>query len=370
MNLKNKINDFLKDNKRPSRSIKTNKELWNEIIENTSFLESSAGFYQRVHHIFNSNDIPVCKKCNEPKKWINRGKDSNYSKYCSCSSNIDKSFKEIPEDILLIQIDNFLNNCTSKRPLVSLKANKELYNNIVFRTNYLPDEVAQVQRLYHLQNGHFTAICTECGSKNMKFYMGEYRKTCSSSCSMKQQNRDYLKNYNSEHGTEYHNISSIPEVKNNKIKSSLEKYGTDNPSKSKTIKNKISKIQKSKTLEEKKEIKQKQLQTKIKNGTIVEQTIEKDNYYREVWTITKHYYNTFIEKIDPLKLRSFEFQLDHIFSISEGYKNKIPAEIIGHSSNLQIIKGDDNLKKREKCNKTKNALYYDYMTNKFNKPKY
>lgn len=41
--------------------------------------------------------------------------------------------------------------------------------------------------------------------------------------------------------------------------------------------------------------------------------------------------------------------LDHKISIAYGFKNGIPANVIGHISNLRYIPGDENLAKGTKC---------------------
>lgn len=43
------------------------------------------------------------------------------------------------------------------------------------------------------------------------------------------------------------------------------------------------------------------------------------------------------------------YQLDHKYSILEGFKNGIDAEIIGNINNLEFITWEDNLKKSSKC---------------------
>jgi len=58
--------------------------------------------------------------------------------------------------------------------------------------------------------------------------------------------------------------------------------------------------------------------------------------------------------------RGPHYHLDHIFSIIEGFKQKIPPHIIGHYSNLKIITAKANCSKRGDCGKTVEQLYEDY----------
>lgn len=74
---------------------------------------------------------------------------------------------------------------------------------------------------------------------------------------------------------------------------------------------------------------------------------DKENYYREVWNITKQ---------QPLEtLRNFDkrgnagtegsYQIDHIYPISKGFLNGIDASKIGNIKNLQMLPWKENIKK-------------------------
>lgn len=69
----------------------------------------------------------------------------------------------------------------------------------------------------------------------------------------------------------------------------------------------------------------------------------KSAYYKEVWAITESqplYTLTNHEK------RHFKgYHLDHIIPISYGFKNELPADVIGHISNLQFIPYKENMLK-------------------------
>ena len=87
---------------------------------------------------------------------------------------------------------------------------------------------------------------------------------------------------------------------------------------------------------------------------------EKEKYYQLVWEETdrqfyKHYYD-----IENSNLRSNNFHLDHIYSISEGFRHNIPYQVIGHFTNLRIISATENCSKQGKCHKTLTLLYEDY----------
>jgi hypothetical protein len=87
------------------------------------------------------------------------------------------------------------------------------------------------------------------------------------------------------------------------------------------------------------------IKKKIKNI----KDIDKRVYYAKVWYVTE---SQPLHKLKNYELRSFKgHHLDHICSISEGYKNKISPEIIGNIKNLQFIPWDENYKKGSKVEK-------------------
>jgi len=62
-----------------------------------------------------------------------------------------------------------------------------------------------------------------------------------------------------------------------------------------------------------------------------------------------------IKNID-LRGRKFGFDLDHKYSIYNGFLNQIDAKIIGHYLNLHIISSTENRKKRTNCSVTIDTL--------------
>ena len=100
-------------------------------------------------------------------------------------------------------------------------------------------------------------------------------------------------------------------------------------------------------------------ETKIARGLAIpkEQKTEWELYREQVLNHTykswKHHQN----KINPLGLeRGSEYELDHKFSITEGFKQNVGPEVIGHYSNLELLPKDDNRSKRIKCSITLEEL--------------
>lgn len=79
----------------------------------------------------------------------------------------------------------------------------------------------------------------------------------------------------------------------------------------------------------------------------------KELYYRAVWGYTEISYNYNKHTIDPHNMRGFtdgyEYHLDHIYSIMQGFIYSIDPKIIGHACNLQILSAVDNLTKSAEC---------------------
>jgi hypothetical protein len=68
-------------------------------------------------------------------------------------------------------------------------------------------------------------------------------------------------------------------------------------------------------------------------------------YYQHAWEISNEKAKTLA---DIHKRRFRIYDLDHIVPISYGFKNKIPAELIGSIENLRIIPHKENFEKNAK----------------------
>lgn len=147
------------------------------------------------------------------------------------------------------------------------------------------------------------------------------------------------------------NPSKSEEVKRKKIKKYIQKYGVDNPSKSDEVKEKIKKV-------------------RIKNGSYYNLTDEEyknlKSYRASVSYYTNKTYIEFKDEINPLNLiRGIKnYHIDHIFPISEGWKNNIDPKHLSNKNNLRIILAKEN---REKSNKTNMTLKEFYELIKLNK---
>ncbi len=79
--------------------------------------------------------------------------------------------------------------------------------------------------------------------------------------------------------------------------------------------------------------------------------VNKEDYFAFVRALTEKNYNIFYESVNPKKLkRGFKNNhIDHMFSVSEGFKQKINPFHIAHPCNLQMLKARDNKRKNSKC---------------------
>jgi hypothetical protein len=81
-------------------------------------------------------------------------------------------------------------------------------------------------------------------------------------------------------------------------------------------------------------------------------------YANTVRLITLKTYRKYKNTINPngLNLKKGEYNLDHRYSIFEGFKNNVPIEIICSKENLEVISEKENLIKGIKCSITLNEL--------------
>jgi len=116
------------------------------------------------------------------------------------------------------------------------------------------------------------------------------------------------------------------DFRNKYIQTCMDKFGVDNVWKSKYFKNLM-----------------------IDKGIYLsdEEKTEKQKYYLEVLKYTNRSYVEFFDFINNENNRSIDFHLDHIYSIYDGFKNKIDPIILGSIINLQLLPAKINIKKNK-----------------------
>lgn len=110
------------------------------------------------------------------------------------------------------------------------------------------------------------------------------------------------------------------------------------------------------TLEEKRELGKRMSDSQIRCGiaTPIEDRDKFQEYRNQVGLESGRYNLYLLENFD--KRGPKEYHLDHMYSVFEGFKNKIPLEIIGHICNLKMLPYNENTSKGGKCSITLDEL--------------
>jgi hypothetical protein len=264
-------------------------------------------------------------------------------------------------------IQHLLDTC-KKAP--DLKPQIKLFMND--KTLKYPQSWKLFRMAYHelyLNGSPEEPLCPVCQIKPLKFkgIKGGYANNCSISC--RSANPDVVtkakKTTMEVYGTEW--ASQSKTFRDQVINTCLEKYGTDN----------VFKVE---------EIKQKQVKTVVdrygvtnvsKNSDILKKIndvhvaqgrrradhlrSELEKYRLAVKSITaRSYHDYYVINPDNLPRSRFEYHVDHIYSVEEGFKNNVPAEVIGHYTNLRMMWHLDNCRKNTKCHITLEQLLERY----------
>ena len=145
------------------------------------------------------------------------------------------------------------------------------------------------------------------------------------------------------------NVSSLPAVKEKKKQQSLNRYGVDNVSKSDEVKTVIS----VKAKERWKEL--------YKNKDFGPEGLTRKQYSDRANRYADTQYQRHADMLDPARKRGKHWHIDHIFSVTDGFLNDVPINIISDISNLRLLADTENYAKHKKSEKTLNQLYEDYI---------
>jgi len=145
-----------------------------------------------------------------------------------------------------------------------------------------------------------------------------------------------------EKNKEKYGVAHYVETEDFKLKSkatNIKKYGVDNYSKTKEFQEFL-----------------------IKSGLKKDPTglNELELYYKSVKNYTAKSFRKYKQVLCKVFPRSNNYHLDHIYSICEGYKNKIDPKIIGSVANLQILPQSVNKQKNAQSWITIERLYNLY----------
>lgn len=141
------------------------------------------------------------------------------------------------------------------------------------------------------------------------------------------------------------NASSTVEVKEKRRQKSLEKYGVDNVSKASEVKDNLS------------EIKSQYWNTVYSGKNFSLNGLSRKQYSHRCQQYANTQYQRYKNILDPEGKRGKHWHLDHIYSVTDGFLNDVPINVISDISNLRLISDKENYKKHKKSEKTLVELY-------------
>jgi hypothetical protein len=268
------------------------------------------------------------------------------------------------KDVLnnIISSDNSYNKSSTR---YLYKTHPSLWEEIVKITDFLPQDAKAKQRVWHVINDIFERPICPITGEYVKWVENRYLETANRSAKGK---LALLKGKCE--------VLRTPEIQKKRENSIREGFKTGR------IKSKIwSQEESAKRYEKIKksiikkygvhstlllpEIRNKQYITKCNTGIITpkEKRSLRSIYYAEVKKITTANWIKYFDKINPERLNRSEWNLDHIFSIQEGFRQSIPPYVIGHWTNLQMLRPNENYSKGKRCDKTQEQLFKDFFNN-------
>jgi len=240
------------------------------------------------------------------------------------------------------------------------KSHPDIWEQIIKKTNFLPNDALPKQRVWHILNDVWEIPKCPIEGVDLRWNEKNYLETSSRTARIKRQHLrgDFVNSFTDEinekrrqgnlkavrTGRKYRSKETYTEEQKEKQRQTfLQIYGVDNPSKHIDIKKKISDAQ-------------------IKKGATPKHLRSlRQLYYDRVTYFTRESWREHFNKINPDRLNRSEVDLDHIYSIQQGFRDSIPAYIIGHWTNLRMLNKRENYSKGMRCDKTKEDLFEDFF---------
>lgn len=258
------------------------------------------------------------KKCNE--KWL--------------SKNNEVIYKQI------------IDWCDSNKTLKDIEFKRKVYH-FIHNQIEIPDcKVCKMEVKYRRLVQGYSDYCSESCVKKSE----EYHKKWNESWKMNNSDGAHIKKrketLKKKYGNDFKDF-----IKKVRTKSNLEKYGVENVFQIEKIKKKRKETLKNKYGTETFNNPDKTRITRIKNKTQLddEQVSDFHSYKILVINRTNTIYRNNKQIINPKsKIRAKkQYHLDHIYSIKQGFKHKLPLSIITHPCNLHMIHYKENLIKQD-----------------------
>ena len=149
----------------------------------------------------------------------------------------------------------------------------------------------------------------------------------------------------------------------------IKKYAVDNPYKAKEVKEKIKGVLLERygvdnacNINAKSRI-ENAIKTKIENGLIIPDEFLSDyqKYRKQVKKLTEKTYKKYKDSINPNNFKrvtngNIGYQLDHRYSVFNGFLNNVDPKIISNRHNLQMLEWSENRRKSKDCSISLNEL--------------
>jgi hypothetical protein len=260
--------------------------------------------------------------------------------------------------INLLENDNSYNKSATR---YLYKLYPDLWDQIINATNFLPTNAKPKQRIWHILNDIlYRPVCPITG-EFVKWHENRYLETISLSAARILQ----YKSGRTAFGTpelEKKRIDSVRKcIREGKRKpptltkdiiqrriektkqTCIERYGVANGSQSTESRNKIH-------------------QAAVNRGATPKHLRSFRRLYKErVKYFTELSWRNHFNKINPERLNRSLIDLDHIYSIQQGFEDNIPPYIIGHWTNLQMLEKKENYSKGRRCDKSRDQLFEDFF---------
>ena len=240
------------------------------------------------------------------------------------------------------------------------KTHPDLWQQIVYRTSFLPTSAKPKQRIWHVISEVYRRPLCPIDGIELKWWENRYLTTSSPSAKIRLQHQrgDFANGYTPENnekrrqgnlravarGRKYRSKDTYTlEQRLKTKKTSLERYGVDNFCKTKEHRKNVS-------------------DRRIANGATPKHLRSlRRIYYDAVWRFTEQSWSNHFDQVNPARLNRSHNALDHIYSIQQGFRDHIPPYIIGHHTNLRVISLSENGIKGMRCDKTQSELFEDFF---------
>ena len=146
------------------------------------------------------------------------------------------------------------------------------------------------------------------------------------------------------------NPSSSNIIKEKRKQVMIDRYGVENPSHIDTVKTQLSNLRTQYWAEV------------YKNKDFDKDGLTREQYSNRAGQYANTQYNRYKDIIDPEHKRGKHWHVDHIYSVTDGFLNNVPINIISDISNLRLISDKENYAKHRTSSKSLDQLYEGYYS--------